>query len=464
MEWKGVRCLRGVEGVCWCGYLWVAVCMGDTAFVVVYSRDSKYSAYVVVAAVESTLRSVDVYMLRWDRDIDVVERVARLGNRYRRVVVGFPILTPQVLYVAHLVRLLRRYVPRAILVAGGPHATGDPLGTLTKLGFDVVVYGEGEDTVVEMLNEVDGGGDYRVCGTAYMDGDKLVVKKRSGCVDLDRYPPYPYWRELFCPIEIMRGCVSACRFCQVSYMFGRPRYRSIERVVEYAEIMWSRGLRDLRFIAPNSFAYGSADGIRPNVSTVLELLERLRSRASRYGGRIFFGSFPSEVRPDSVVEDLVRELRKLVDNKRVIIGAQSGSNRVLKAIHRGHTIEDVFEATEILLRYGFSVDIDFIFGLPGETREDIEATIKAMERLAMMGAKIHAHTFIPLPGTPFDSAPPGRVDPEVRKVVAKLIGLGKAYGEWIEQEKLAQMIHDLRAKRMVYTRREWASRARFLYC
>ncbi len=438
--------------------------MNRTAFAIVYSRDTKYSAYAIVAAIESRLSSIDVYMLRWDREPDLFEKISRLANRYPRLVVGFPLLTTQLPYVAPLAKLVKERIPKALLVAGGPHATGDPLGTLKKLGFDIVVYGEGEDTIVELLHEVDEGGDPRVCGTAFLNGDRLVIKRRTRYVELDRYPPFPYWRSLFSPIEIMRGCVSACYFCQVSYMFGRPRYRSIERIVEYAETMWRHGLRDLRFIAPNSFAYGSRDGVKPEPSRVIELLEKLRDRASRYGGRIFFGSFPSEIRPDSVVEDLVRDARKLVDNKRVIVGAQSGSNRVLKIIHRGHSIEDVINAVEILMRYGFTVDVDFIFGIPGETEEDVEATLRAMEKLASMGARVHAHTFMPLPGTPLDDAPPGRVDPEVRKAMAKLIGYGKAYGEWEEQERLAHMIDELRAKHIIYTRRIWTPLARVITC
>ncbi len=438
--------------------------MGRIGVVLLYTRDNKYSVYALTAAIESRVRDVDVYLLNMDRQIDVVESIRRLCERYRKLVVGLSFMTTQLPWVESIARLIRVYAPRALLVAGGPHASGDPVGTLLKLGFDLVVYGEGEDTFVDLVEALLGDDDPRVCGTAYIEGDKIVVRKRMRRVDLDSYPPFPYWRGLYMPIEIMRGCSSGCFYCQVTPLFGSPRYRSIDVVVRYAEIMWSRGLRDLRFIAPNSFGYMSIDGIKPRHDALVELLEKLRRKASVYGGRIFLGTFPSEVRPDSVDEDLVREIRKLVDNKRIIVGAQSGSDRVLKAINRRHSVDDVIKAVEILRRHGFEVDVDFIFGLPGEEDEDVERTIDVMRKLVALGARVHAHTFIPLPGTVFDSAPPGRIDKRVFKEVANLVGMGRAYGYWIEQQYLAKMIDDYRRKKVIYTRREQAYMVKVCCC
>ena len=421
------------------------------------TKFTKYSAHILTAALEHELPRLRIELVPLDRVLDVVERLRSLSRRYRRIVIGFAFLTMHVPLVRDLVRLIREHVPNAILVAGGPHATGDPVGTLLKLGFDIVVYGEGEETARELIEALEEGRDPRdVCGVAYRDGDRVVLRLRKRRVDLDRYPPFPHWRGLFNPIEIMRGCSSCCYFCQVCYMFGPPRYRSVDSVVEYAELMWRRGLRDLRFIAPNSFAYGSADGIRPEPSKLIDLLERLRAVANRYGGRIFLGTFPSEVRPDSVDRDLVREVRRYVDNRRVIVGAQSGSDRVLKLIHRGHTVSDVVNAVEVLRAYGFEVDVDIVIGLPGETEEDIRQTLDLCRKLVALGARIHVHTFMPLPGTPFDDAPPGRVDEWVRREIAKLIGLGRAYGYWMQQEALARLIASLREEGLIYTKRRQA--------
>jgi len=425
--------------------------MREAAFVVVYGRSSRYGAYAVAAAVEHRLPEVDAYLVCWDR-ASPLEAVRSLAERYRKVVVGVSFNSLQVPYVVRIASELRAV--GALLVAGGPHATGDPVGTLLRLGFDVAVYGEGEDTVVELVREYVESGEYRVCGTAYAEDGKVILGVRSGRVDLDSYPPYPYWRGLYCPMEVMRGCSGGCRFCQVTYAFGLPRYRSVESVVRYSEEALKRGIRDLRFVAPNSLGYGSPDGIRPDPGKLEELLSSLRRVADRYGGRVFYGSFPTEVRPDSVTEETASVLRKYVDNKRVVVGAQSGSERVLRAVHRTHGVDDVINAVSILKTRGFSVDVDLIVGLPGEGPEDLEETIKLAEKLAATGARLHLHTFMPLPGTPLEDSEPPRLSPEVRRRLAKLVGLGRAYGEWIEQEKAARTLHELKARGLVYSRSE----------
>jgi len=434
--------------------------MKEVALALCYYRSWRYWVNAIWAAVEWSRVPVDVVPMEINR-IPFFDYLSRLLRKYRTVVLGISFLTtqlPQILDLMRLVKEFRAQLPndrRLIVVAGGPHATGDPLGTL-KIGFDIVVYGEGEATIVELLERVlDEPHELpRVCGTAWMEDSYVVLKRRLKPVDLDKYPPFPYWRKRFGPIEIMRGCTSACYFCQVSFMFGRPRYRSVYSVVEASQHMLKAGLLDLRFVAPNSLGYQSPDGIKPNHSALEELLFKLKKLASSYGGRIFFGSFPSEVRPDSVDRECAAILKRYVDNKRIIVGAQSGSEKILRYIHRGHTVEHVLNAVEILRDYGFVPEVDFIFGLPGEDEEDVNKTVSVMQKLASMGARIHAHTFMPLPGTPFHDYPPGKVDRRIKKVIAKLIGAGKAYGEWEEQEKLAHMIYEYRKRGVIASRHE----------
>lgn len=426
----------------------------DTCFAIAFDKDNRYGANAVIAAIESSDLKIPVFRIPLYRTPHVIQSIADLQKHCRRLVLGFSFMTPQLPMVMELVRLVKLYIPNALLVAGGPHATGDPLGTLLKLGFDVVVYGEGEETIIELLRAYSESGEFRVCGTAYIDGGRVIFRRRSRYVDLDLYPPFPYWRGIVNPIEIMRGCSSACYFCQVTYSFGMPRYRSVEKVVKYAKISLERGLKDLRFIAPNSLGYGSRDGIKPNHDALYSLLSNLHTLAKQYGGRIFFGTFPSEVRPDSVDEDSTKILKAFASNRRVIVGAQSGSNNVLKLIHRMHTVEDVENAIDILLKHGFGVDIDLIFGFPFETEEDFEETVRFMQRYVDRDVRFHLHTFMPLPGTPLSDAEVKLLDNEKKKILSKFIGVGKAYGYWMEQERIAMLIDDLRRKRIIYSFRD----------
>jgi len=373
---------------------------------------------------------------------------------YRYVILGSTIYTTQLYTLLplynELSNLKRRY-SNLILVAGGPHASGDPSGVL-RLGFDIAFIGESEISFPSYLKSlIDGGDVFKTPGIAYLEDNRIRFNKVVRVGSLDEYPPYAVRAGLYNPIELTRGCPFGCGFCQVTRLFGVvPRHRSIDNVIENVECMIRVGVRDIRFITPNSLGYGSRDGVKPELDILEEFLSRLHNIVvSRYGGRIFYGSFPSEARPEFVSEDTARILKKYTSGKRVIIGAQSGSNRVLKLLNRGHLIEDVLNAVEILRRYDFRVDVDFIFGLPYEDDEDVELTIKAMERIIELGGIIHAHYFMPLPATPLFKYKPKPIHPKILKFLNKYEGRGRVFGYWRRQIDISYKILELIEKGVI---------------
>jgi B12-binding domain/radical SAM domain protein len=261
-------------------------------------------------------------------------------------------------------------------------------------------------------------------------------------VDLNDYPPFPIRLNRFGHIEITRGCPFACAFCQVSRMHGfKPRHRSIDSICNAVAAMRRNGRIDYRFITPNAFGYGSPDGRELRVESVREFLREVRSAAGA-GGRVYFGSFPSEARPEHVQDETVALVKEYANNKNILMGAQSGSNRMLAACHRGHTIEEVYRATSCIVKGGLQANVDFIFGLPGETDDDRKETISAIHHLTKMGARIHTHTFMPVPQTPFAHDAPGKIHPQILELLHQtLLPSGRAYGNWEEQEKLAHEMH-----------------------
>jgi radical SAM superfamily enzyme YgiQ (UPF0313 family) len=76
--------------------------------------------------------------------------------------------------------------------------------------------------------------------------------------------------------------------------------------------------------------------------------------------------------------------------------------------------------------------------MPHETPADVKASIKLAERLTQNGAKVHAHTYLPLPGTPWSHEPPGVITPDTRVMLDRLQQRGKVYGDWEAQESQAQ--------------------------
>ena len=296
-------------------------------------------------------------------------------------------------------------------------------------------------------------------GAATIYNNTIYISKNKKNVNLDEIKALPINRGIVGPIEIMRGCPWGCKYCQVSYMFGfSPRFRSPENICYWIKqvIRLKHSLNkhaDIRFVAPDSFSYGRDPRNKKEYFDIFELFEKLIKIKKEYSRtRIFFGTFPSEVRPDSVSKEIVKEIKKFVDNKSLIMGVQTASNKLLKHINRGHTLEDAINAIEIINNEGFLVELDFIFGLPGETKEDREITLNVIENIIKKyKVRIHLHTFMPLPGTPFDSEPPGKLDHEIKKRIYKLIGKGLVYGQWEKQEIVAKKIDELRKSRTIIT-------------
>jgi B12-binding domain/radical SAM domain protein len=414
------------------------------ALVFVRTPHNANSVATLTGALEVDPRFSDLAVcFLWD-DADLVRQVGELADGDERLVVAFSFATANVPQVAETLEHLRKSLHNnrltgVILVAGGPHPSGDPEGTL-EMGFDVVIVGEGERTFPDLLARLLAGDSLiDLPGLAFWDGGRMMRSGRAPTVDIDAFPPFAIRHARFAPVEISRGCPYACAFCQTPFfMGGRMRHRSVEAVAHWVEEAMGAGYSYLRFVTPDAFAYGSPDGRTPN----LEAIERLLFEMNRLMERelIYFGSFPSEVRPENVSAEALALVTRYAANDNILFGAQTGSPRLLKELRRGHSVGDVYQAAELTLQAGLKPIVDFIFGLPGETEEDWRLSLRLIEDLAAIGATIHSHTFMPLPGTPLADAPPGRVTPELESVLGRLSKGGLHIGQWQKQEELAAMI------------------------
>jgi B12-binding domain/radical SAM domain protein len=349
----------------------------------------------------------------------------------RRVIVCISFFTTQARSTSDLVgRIRTRYGRDVVLSEGGPHATGAPLDTL-QMGFDYAVRGEGEIVLPQMIRSLAEGDRRFAAEDRVVEGIPLP--------NLDTFPPVSFGHHLYPPIEITRGCIFSCRYCSVPLVFdGRLRHRSVESVVSAGERLVRTGKRwDFRFISPNSLGYGST-GRRPREGSVEKLLGALRDLGGNK--RIFFATFPSEARPDFVTDRMVEIVSELADNRKISIGAQSGSDEVLRRIRRGHGVETVYRAVETILSRGLTPIVDFILGLPGEEEEDQRLTLAAMGSITEIGGEARVHHFIPLPGSELGAERPAPISPSVMSEVGRMSLKGIASGSFTEQMRLAREV------------------------
>ena len=381
------------------------------------TKTNYYSIVSLISAIDSRKLDVDVY---------IESSLEEILKYPEGVVVAYSFMSFDYERVKKEVKILKE--KNYTLIAGGPHPTADPEGVLS-MGFDYVFMGDGEENIIKFIE-----GFPPDSGKIY-DG----IKDR---VSLDHYPPFDVQREMFMPVEIARGCPFTCGYCFTPYLAGRKvRYRSIESIIHYAALGVKKGRRIARFIASNSFGYMSKDGITPNI----EAIERLLYGLKKIGIEdIFFGTFPSDVRPESVTHEVLRTIKKYVKNRSIIIGAQTGSKRVLKIINRGHDLETVEKALEVAALEGFTPHVDFIFGFPFETKEDIQETFEFVEKIIKKyKAKIHAHTFMPLPKTPLAKYGAGVLTRKHYKFLGKLSSSGYMDGYWHKQQDLARTVEKI---------------------
>ncbi len=305
----------------------------------------------------------------------------------------------------------------SIYIAGGPHPSAVPEEALEH--FDFVVVGEGEETLPELIKALKDGrdpGDVR--GIAYKVGEKMRLTEKRQPVDLDKYPPFG---KILAPIEISRGCPWGCTYCQTPRLFGHGmRHRSIAAIAKYASFH-----KDIRFTSPNSLAYGS-DGLRPRLEKVEALLKALALQRKP----IYFGTFPSEVRPDFVSVEALELIAKYCANKTLSIGGQSGSSAVLKAVSRGHGLAEILTACELCLEHDLAPQVDLIFGLPAESVADQRMTLDLARLIVGKGGKVRAHYFMSLPGTPLAGTQPAPLAEEVASSLGKMALEGKLTGSW----------------------------------
>ncbi|NPA15938.1 MAG: TIGR04013 family B12-binding domain/radical SAM domain-containing protein [Deferribacteres bacterium] len=367
------------------------------------TKRNRYSLVPLISVMRERLSGVE---------ISVVDLAGIKSSFYD--VLFYSFMSPDVSWVRKEVREVRSNC--RVLIAGGAHPTAKPYETL-GMGFDAVVVGEGEWAVLSLVSD-------------FVRGRLERIYKRS-CSFLDyTLEGCPYTA----PVEIVRGCVHRCAFCQVPRLFAGVKHRSVASVLREARILAGRGRKFMRFIAPNALSYMSYDGVTPNVKALKRLFEGIAGCGI---DEIYFGSFPSEVRPESVTVDAARLMSDFCSNRKVVVGAQSGSDRRLAGLRRGHTVKDVVKAVEVLNRFGFKVVLDFIFGFPGESHDEQRETLDFIEYLVSNHfVSIHAHTFIPLPGTPLERAEPAPIPRWLRARLHELEREGLLDGYWHKQEKM----------------------------
>ena len=190
-------------------------------------------------------------------------------------------------------------------------------------------------------------------------------------------------------LTIQEGCDKFCKFCVVPYTRGPEFSRSIEEILTEANQLVENGAKEITLLGQNVNAYNFETKRLSDL--ILEIskinnLERIRYTTSH---------------PRDFTEDLIEAHKNCKKLMPVIhLPVQSGSNKILSAMNRNHTIEEYLNILAKLkkIKPNIKFSSDFIIGYPGETNNDFEATMKLMNDVKFINS--YSFIFSPRPGTP----------------------------------------------------------------
>ncbi len=282
-------------------------------------------------------------------------------------ILGISSTTPSFPRALEIAREAKRLPGDTTIVMGGTHATFCPEDAL-KRGVDLVVRGEGEETIQEILEGRPWG---EIKGISYaVDGRVVHNPDRELHKNLD-YLPFPAWDAFSLEAyEIMsiitsRGCPFSCVYCCAARFWrSRVRFRSPENVIQELREIASMGYRMVRFM-DSTFTLNKAHAIR-----ICELLKK--------EGLNF--SWSCETRADSLDDELLKALAES-GCRLLCLGVDSGSQHVLEETQRKMRVAAVKTAFRKIKKHGIATRAYVTFGFPGESERSVRETVKLLREI-----------------------------------------------------------------------------------
>jgi radical SAM superfamily enzyme YgiQ (UPF0313 family) len=369
--------------------------------------------------------------------------------------------------VDKFVKLWRGSRSQGRILIGGP-ISSDPQ-SLKELNPDVIVMGEGEATLDELISKkfFDKYVELSdVRGISFPVGGQIVTTEPRGFIptkelsekymaSTTRIIDYKAYQASKVYVEVTRGCSNfrrtklplggdrqcsdcsncdatdsrvrmdcpedippGCGFCSVPGTWGPPRSRTTEVIVEEIRELLDLGVHRIVLESPGflDFMRGKeplTDPCHPtaNLEAIRDLLEKLNAlpQVANKTAHITIENMKACLFSEEVAQMLVESMMASSPN----IGLETGSEKHLKDIGKCGSPDDVISAVQIASKYGMSPFVYFIYGLPGENEETVKESLEIMRAVSDAGAeRIILYGFRPLPGTAFESHPESSIKSE----------------------------------------------------
>jgi len=359
------------------------------------------SAYLKSKDKNIDIKIIDGWAERWNKESDFKKLKDRVFES-KADIVGIYFASPRYNATQKSIETCRKALPNSIIIAGGPHPSALPIETLKEIPeLDICAVGEGEITMHELIKSFENNSPLtEVSGLAFRNkenGEIIITKPREfiknlddlpfplrDIFPLDRYQAPPWIKKRPCfPMITSRGCPYQCAYCSKDVFRDTFRARSPEKVCdEIEELIAKYGVKEIQF-HDDDFTMD------------MQRAEKICDEILRRGIKI---SWSCLTRVNLVNEKLLRKMKE-AGCYLVMYGMESGNQKILNAINKGFTIEQIVSAFQITRKIGLKTTVCVMVGLPGETEETVKDTFSLLKKIKpnFMGCNV----LIVYPGSRF---------------------------------------------------------------
>lgn len=272
--------------------------------------------------------------------------------------------------VIKCVDIIKRIKPNVKTIVGGPHACVAPEELTENVNIDYVFIGEAEITIIDLLKKLeDGYESQKLIYGESPDLDSLLFADRKLFI-LPEEPFVTFLKSPFVTVIAGRGCLYNCSYCQPAerIIFGsKVRRRSVDNVID-----------ELKFLR-KKFRFKSLMIHDDCLTEDKKWVEEFCLKYRKYG---FRQPFVCQSRSDIICQnpDMIRNLRD-AGLSLIIIGFESGSQRILNFLKKGCTVEQNLQAANICHKLNIKIWANYMLGIPTETKEEQSETVEMIKKI-----------------------------------------------------------------------------------
>ncbi len=305
---------------------------------------------------------------------------------------GVSCMTASIKRGQQIAAVIKEKFPDSKVVFGGIHPTVLPEEALQNPNVDVAIRGEAEETIPVLYDRLKNNQDFSdIKGLSFRRNGQFVHNPPAPLPDVTRLSKFPYF--LFEQhssayelgfITSSRGCPYDCSFCSQRSISGRKyRFFPAEIVTETLDDIVNKYHRNYVTFLDDAFS--------TNKQRVIDLCREIQKR-----GLHKKALFDCQARGDAVDEEVLAVMRE--SGFRVInFGIETASERLMKLINKGETVEDIKKGVALAKKFGFKISGTFILGLPTETRQERAAAYRLAKEMDLDYVRFNNAT--PYPGT-----------------------------------------------------------------